>query len=69
MTGSGRLQPSGCSEVEWRLLTQNGRSPAKPRISEMDVGYVEETDLLRQALLEIYMHVVLRTPYNDFAAH
>jgi hypothetical protein len=32
----------------------------------MDVRYVEETDPQRQALLEIYVAVVLETPYNDF---
>lgn len=28
-----------------------------------------EPDPLRQALLEIYVSVVLRTPYNDFETH
>jgi hypothetical protein len=35
----------------------------------MDVRYVEETDALRQALLEIYVSIVLKTPYNDFDTH
>jgi len=35
----------------------------------MDVRYVEETDPLRQALLEIYVSIVLKTPYNDFDTH
>jgi hypothetical protein len=35
----------------------------------MDVRYVEEKDALRQALLEIYVSVVLKTPYNDFETH
>ena len=42
---------------------------AKARVREMDARYVAETDQLRQALLEIYVHVVLDTPYNDFATH
>jgi len=42
---------------------------AKARIREMDVRYVEEIDQLRQALLEMYVHVVLDTPYNDFDTH
>jgi hypothetical protein len=42
---------------------------AKRRIREMHVRYVEERDPLRQALLEIYVAVVLKTPYNDFNTH
>jgi hypothetical protein len=42
---------------------------AKVRVRNMDLRYVEETDPLRQALLEIYAAVVLRTPYNDFETH
>ena len=42
---------------------------AKERVRKMDVRYVEEADPLRQALLEIYVSVVLRTPYNDFNTH
>ncbi len=42
---------------------------AKRRIREMQVRYVEERDPLRQALLEIYVAVVLKTPYNDFNTH
>lgn len=39
---------------------------AKQRIAEMDVRVVAESDPVRQALLEIYVAVVLKTPYNDF---
>jgi predicted GIY-YIG superfamily endonuclease len=42
---------------------------AKERVRRMDLRYVEETDSLRQALLEMYVAVVLRTPYNDFDTH
>ena len=42
---------------------------AKDRVRAMDVRYVEESDQLRQALLEIYVAVVLETPYNDFGTH
>ena len=35
----------------------------------MLVRYVEETDPLRQALLEIYVSIVLATPFNDFNMH
>ncbi len=42
---------------------------AKARIRKMDVRFVEEDDPVRQALLEIYVAVVLGTPYNDFDTH
>lgn len=42
---------------------------AKRRVREMQVRYIEERDPLRQALLEIYVAVVLKTPYNDFDTH
>jgi len=41
----------------------------KARIREMDLRFVEETDPLRQALLEIYVAVALGTKYNDFETH
>ena len=42
---------------------------AKARIRKMNLRFVEETDPVRQALLEIYVAVVLNTPYNDFDNH
>jgi hypothetical protein len=42
---------------------------AKARVRDMDVRFVEETDAIRQALLEVYTAVVLATPYNDFDNH
>ena len=42
---------------------------AKARVRAMQLRYVEETDPLRQALLEIYASIVLATPYNDFNTH
>jgi len=42
---------------------------AKARVRNMDLRFVEETDPTRQALLEIYVSVVLRTKYNDFDTH
>ncbi len=44
-------------------------SRAKERVRNMDLRFVEETDPLRQALLEIYAAVALGTPYNDFETH
>lgn len=42
---------------------------AKNRIRQMELRFVEEAEPLRQTLLEIYVAVVLRTPYNDFDTH
>ncbi|HKW34594.1 MAG TPA: GIY-YIG nuclease family protein [Candidatus Acidoferrum sp.] len=42
---------------------------AKARVRKMDLRFVEETDPLRQALLEIYVSIVLGTKYNDFDTH
>jgi predicted GIY-YIG superfamily endonuclease len=42
---------------------------AKVRVRKMDLRFVEEADPTRQALLEIYVSVVLRTKYNDFDTH
>ena len=42
---------------------------AKARIRKMDYRFVEETDQVKQALLEIYCTVVLQTSYNDFDTH
>lgn len=42
---------------------------AKVRIRGMALRFVEESDPTRQALLEIYAAVVLKTPYNDFDTH
>jgi hypothetical protein len=42
---------------------------AKKRVANMDIRFIEETDAVRQALLEIYVATVLNTPYNDFDNH
>jgi predicted GIY-YIG superfamily endonuclease len=42
---------------------------AKARIRAMDLRFVEESDPVRQTLLEVYVAVVLGTPYNDFDTH
>ena len=44
-------------------------SEAKARIRSMDLRFVEESDPVRQGLLELYVAVVLETPYNDFDTH
>jgi len=35
----------------------------------MDGRYVEESDPLRQALLEMYAAIALNTPHNSFETH
>jgi hypothetical protein len=42
---------------------------AKARVRGMDIRYVEEADPLRQAILEMYVALSLKTPYNDFDNH
>lgn len=42
---------------------------AKARIRKMDIRFIAEPDPIRQAVLEIYVAVVLETPYNDFDTH
>lgn len=42
---------------------------AKKRVNAMEIRFVEETDAVRQALLEIYVASALQTPFNDFDNH
>ena len=42
---------------------------AKAQLALMDLRFVEETDAVRQALLEIYVAVSLKTRFNDFENH
>lgn len=42
---------------------------AKSRVANMELRFVEEVDPTRQALLEIYVATVLKTPHNDFENH
>lgn len=48
---------------------RNAFDRAKERIRRMQARFVEENDPVRQAVLEIYVATVLRTPYNDFDTH
>jgi len=54
-----------CADSDFALAFTS----AKARVRIMDLRYVEESDPLRQALLEIYVSVVLGTKYNDFDTH
>lgn len=42
---------------------------AKARIRRMEVRTVDEGSPINQAILEVYVSVVLATPYNDFDTH
>ncbi len=42
---------------------------AKKRMTLMEIRFVREDHAIRQALLEMYVAVVLETPYNDFENH
>ena len=42
---------------------------SKARVRNMDVRFVEEMDPIRQALLEMYVAVALKTPQNSFENH
>ncbi len=44
-------------------------SEQKLRVRNMDVRFVEESEPMRQALLEMYVAVSLSTPHNDFDNH
>jgi hypothetical protein len=71
---TGRLKPSYggvWTRVGLSLDEEfsNAFTAAKVRVRNMDLRFVEESDPLRQALLEIYVSVVLNTPYNDFNTH
>ena len=44
-------------------------SERKRQMGKMQIRYVEETDPVRQALLEIYCAAALNTPHNDFDTH
>jgi hypothetical protein len=71
---TGRSSPSYTADGSRTDLSQNAAfdkafSAAKKRVRAMDVRFVEVTDPLEQALLEIYVAVVLDTPHNDFGTH
>ena len=57
------------AELERDPLFSSVFIKAKARIRDMDVRYVEEADLMRQAILEMYVALSLETPYNDFDNH
>jgi hypothetical protein len=59
----------GRAELIKRIDYAEAFAAAKTRIRKMDYRFVEETDQMRQALLEAYVCIALNTPYNDFNTH
>jgi len=65
-----RHQPSGSrADLERDPAFRKEFLRQKRRVRKMDVRYVEERNARRQALLEIYVAVVLKTPHNQFETH
>ncbi len=60
---------SGRKEIMEQESAQQAFAAAKMRIRTMEVRFVEETDPIRQTLLELYVSVMHKTPYNDFDTH
>jgi hypothetical protein len=61
--GSGRADIAKTPEMDREFRA------AKAHVRAMQVRFVEETDPIRQMLLEVYVAVVHKTPYNDFDNH
>lgn len=61
--GHSRKDQSSDGEFQAAFAT------AKTRIANMDYRFVEEIDQTKQAILELYVSIVLQTPYNDFNTH
>lgn len=71
-TGKTETSYSG-DDIRKKLLSDPGffssYQDAKARIRRMKIRWVHEPHPTRQALLEIYVSVVLDTQYNDFDTH
>jgi hypothetical protein len=57
------------AELERDLTFGPAFVTAKARIADTDLRFIEGTDLIRQALLEVYVAVTLKTRFNDFDNH
>ena len=71
---TGRLKASYRTEGSRANLMKDPKfreafDAAKARIQQMDIRFVEETDPLRQTLLEVYVAIALQTPHNGFDTH
>lgn len=68
LLASYRKEGSRASLMQDEVFAAEFRA-AKQRLSKMDIRYVEEVDPIRQTLLEVYVAVSLKTPFNDFDNH
>jgi hypothetical protein len=63
----------GGEDVRAALLARpefvSAYAAAKARIRNMDIRWISEPDPLKQTLLEVYVAVTLKTPYNDLDTH
>ena len=71
---TGNVTPSYKTEGSRADLLRNPAfkaafDDARKRIREMDIRYVEESDPVRQALLEIYVALASRAEHNSFETH
>ena len=71
-TGKTEISYSG-DGIRKKLLSDQGffsvYQDAKERIRRMKIRWVHEPEPTRQALLEIYVSIMLGTRYNDFDTH
>ena len=70
--GSGFLRATYKPKGSRKELAANPKfkrafGKATKRVREMRIRFVEETDPVRQALLELYAAISLKTKYNKFA--
>lgn len=71
-TGYTAATYGGDGGRKWLLGQQDfidAYAAAKEDIRKMDVRWISEPDPLRQTLLEIYVAVTLKTPFNDLDTH
>ena len=57
------------AELEKDPVFSEAFAEARARVRAMDIRYVEESEPMRQAILEMYVALSLETPYNDFDNH
>ena len=71
---TGKLKPSYKKEGSRKELMSNPEfntafTTELKRINKMDLRFIEVNDPIQQALFEIYVHIALQTPFNNFDNH
>jgi hypothetical protein len=69
MTKASYQTKGGCKALCLDPTFRAAFTEAKSRVRDMDVRFVEEVHPIRQALLEMYASVALKTPHNSFENH